>query len=124
MLTGSRTTQRSIARRCFENFVQKFNSFFQVAMLAISYYNMGIEEDHCGNHENAKSAFAKAYELIEKTYGADDPFAKRFFAAYNEVRSVANLCVCYQCNNFLHRNLKCKVSALNRRRSYARIAIT
>ena len=62
-------------------------------MLAISYYNMGIEEDHCGYQENAKNAFAKAYELIEKTYGPDDPFAKKFFAAYNEERAVTCLFV-------------------------------
>lgn len=60
-------------------------------MLGISYYNLGIEERYCGNHENSRNAFAKAYELIEKTYGADDPFAKKFLEAYSEIQPVLEI---------------------------------
>lgn len=57
-------------------------------MLAISYHNLGIEEDHCGNYENSKNAFAKAYEIIQKENGPDDPISKKFYAVYAESKIV------------------------------------
>ena len=57
-------------------------------MLAISYHNLGIEEDHCGNLENSKNAFAKAYEIILKENGSDDPITKKFYSVYMESKRV------------------------------------
>lgn len=49
---------------------------------------MGIEEDHCGNIENAKRAFGKAYELIRETHGDEDPFAQNCLTAYDKILQV------------------------------------
>lgn len=51
---------------------------------------MGIEEDHYKNYDNSKQAYSKAYELIEKINGPQDPFARKFYAAYIEACGVIN----------------------------------
>lgn len=59
-------------------------------MLAIAYHNLGVEEDHCGNLENAKQAYYKAFEMVERINGPDDPLAKKFKQAYVDAKNVTN----------------------------------
>lgn len=57
-------------------------------MLAIAYHNLGVEEDMCGNVGNAKDAYFKAYEMLERHIGPDDALAKKFKAAFLEAKNV------------------------------------
>ncbi len=60
----------------------------KVTMLAIAYHNLGIEENYCGSFENAKEAYYKAYEMMERVKGPEDPLTKKFRIAYFEEKSV------------------------------------
>lgn len=60
----------------------------KVTMLAISYHNLGVEEDYCGNFENAREAYYKAYEMMERANGPDDPLTKKFRRSYIEEKNV------------------------------------
>lgn len=60
----------------------------KVTTLAIAYHNLGVEEDFCGNVEGAKEAYYKAYEMIERANGPNDPLVKKFKAAYTDVKNV------------------------------------
>ena len=60
----------------------------KVTMLSIAYHNLGVEEDYCSNLENAKQAYYKAYEMIERVNGPNDPLVKKFKQAYTDAKTV------------------------------------
>lgn len=60
----------------------------KVTMVAIAYHNLAVEEEHCGNVSDAIDAYQKAYEMLERTNGSEDPLAKKFRASYLEAKEV------------------------------------
>ena len=54
----------------------------KVRMLAISYHNMSIEEEHFVNHEKSLEYAKKAYELMKGRFGENNHIAKKFKANY------------------------------------------
>lgn len=54
----------------------------KVKLLAISYHNLGIEQESLGDPEKAGLSFQKAYKLMEDKFGPDNPFTKKFKKNY------------------------------------------
>ena len=54
----------------------------KVKLLAISYHNLGIEQESMGQPDKAGLSFQKAFKLMEDKFGADNPFTKKFKRNY------------------------------------------
>ncbi len=63
------------------DFKNKFNNALykeKVSLLAISYHNMGTEEEYCKNYDKAVEWFFKGYEALNDKLGENEPMTIKF----------------------------------------------
>jgi Tetratricopeptide repeat. len=57
-------------------------------MLAIAYHNMGVEEEHMKNLDDALHWYEKAYQTLEEHGSVDEKLYKQFKAAHAKAQDV------------------------------------
>ena len=57
-------------------------------MLAIAYFNMGVEADFCKEIDLAIDSYLKAYQVASEHIGPLDQITLRFEQAFNEAKMV------------------------------------
>lgn len=57
-------------------------------MLAIAYFNMGVEADFCKEIDLAIDSYLKAYQVASEHIGQLDQVTLRFEQAFNEAKMV------------------------------------
>ena len=63
----------------------------KVSLLAISYHNMGTEEEYCKHFDRAVDWFLKSYETLRDKLGEQEPMTIKFLNIFKNAQEVLTL---------------------------------